>query len=183
MSFSFLFHRLMKQTATAVLNAFCPGPAPVHPQGNPSVPTPAPTHQDELHSTALIKLSQESCVLQHHTLKFVSSLFGAEPGALEHLKAEGLWELAYGHAFFFWNARPRPTPAAPGESQKVPSLRCVLAVSSLQLLHVLYAAHRHDASDSASVVCGSWLFAALCKRLCIALVQMHIIAIIQCLCS
>lgn len=107
----------MKQTANAVLDAFRPAPGSFNPQGTPPTPTPTPTHQDELHNTALIKLSQGSCVLQHHTLEFVSSLFLAEPSALEHLKAGGLWELAYGDAFFFWNARSGLSHAAPGESE------------------------------------------------------------------
>lgn len=106
---------MMKQTATAVLDAFRPGPAagPVNPQGAPATPTP--THHDELHSTALIKLCQGNCVLQHQALNFVSALFLAEPAALEHLKAEGLWELAYGDAFFFWSAKPGASHAASGE--------------------------------------------------------------------
>ena len=103
----------MKQTANAVLDTFRPGPAagPVNPQGAPSTPT----HHDELHSTALIKLSQGDCVLQHQALMFVSALFLAEPATLEHLQAEGLWELAYGEAFFFWGAKPGSSHAASGE--------------------------------------------------------------------
>ena len=177
---SFLFYRLMKQTANAVLNAFRPGPTPgtVNPHGTP--PTPAPTHQDELHSTALIKLSQGTCILQHHTLKFVSSLFLAEPGASEHLKAEGLWELAYGDAFFFWNAEPGPSHAAPGELVlKSAKLAVHLYCQQLELLHLLYVAHQNDATDSASVMCGSWLSAPRGRRLCIALVQTHVVLVVQ----
>lgn len=154
--FSFHVYRLMKQTANAVLDAFRPGPASgmVNPQGSP--PTTFPTHQDELRSTAVIKLSQGSCVLQHHTLKFVSSLCLAEPGALEHLKAEGLWELAYGDAFFFWNATPGPSHAAAGEFVlKSAKLALRLWCQQLGLLHLLYAARQNDANDSASVSCWS----------------------------
>ena len=87
--------RLMKQTIHAVLSAFQPNPTSSAAQG-------APTPQDELHSTALIKLSQRSCLLQHHALDFLSSLFLAEPNTLQHLRAEGLWDLAFGNFFFFW---------------------------------------------------------------------------------
>lgn len=100
--------RLMQQTTYAVLNAFHPSPAPVRPPGTP-------THQDELHSTALIKLSQGTSILQHHTLKFVSSIFLAEPSTLEHIRAEGFWDLALGSAFFFWNARHDTRQQLPGE--------------------------------------------------------------------
>lgn len=112
-TFSFLLYRMMKQTANAVLDAFRPGPTAgaVNPHGAPLTPT----HHDELHSTALIKLSQGDCILQHQALKFVSSLFLAEPATLEHLKAEGLWELAYGETFFLWSARAGASHAASGE--------------------------------------------------------------------
>ncbi|KAL3142038.1 hypothetical protein ABBQ32_004670 [Trebouxia sp. C0010 RCD-2024] len=102
-----LWQMLMQQTTNAVLNAFRPNPAPVSPHGTP-------THQDELHSTALVKLSQGTCILQHHALKFVSSMFLVEPSTLEHLRAEGLWDLAFGEVFFFWNVRHESSQTAPG---------------------------------------------------------------------
>ena len=145
--------RLMKETSNAVLDAFRPIPAPSNPQRTT-------THQDELHSTALIKLSQGSCILQHHALKFVSSLLLAEPGTLEHLKAEGLWELAYGNTFFFWNARHGSSHTAPGEFFEFHRLHCIHVDSScnlvlqhmlhlqcicIGLLHVLFVHNRsHD---------------------------------------
>lgn len=69
-----------------------------------------PLHQSQstqsevaaLHTTAVAKLAQDSCVLQHHALQFVASLLLAEPGTLKHLRAEGLWGLAFGKLFFFW---------------------------------------------------------------------------------
>ena len=103
----------MQQTTNAVLNAFRPNPAS----------TVTTTYQDELHSTALIKLAQGTCILQHHALDFVSSIFLAEPSTLEHLRAEGLWELAFGEVFFFWNVRHGSSQTGPGECLDCAALR------------------------------------------------------------
>lgn len=86
----------MQNVTQAVLNAFKPidllaSAAQKH----------ALKHQD-LHTAAVAKLGSNCFMLQHHMLSFVTDLLSAEPLTLQHLRAEALWELAYGHQLFFW---------------------------------------------------------------------------------
>lgn len=85
----------MKQVTSCLLNAF---------RTSPLLPEPLPLFPNEaaIHTTAIAKLAQDTCTLQHHALNFVSAILAAEPATLKHLRAEGLWDLAYGHLFFFW---------------------------------------------------------------------------------
>lgn len=86
----------MKNTSEAVLNAF----KPVH-----LLPQAAQEHtasHQERHNAAALRLGTDSFILQHHTLSFVSELLTAEPASLQHLRAQALWEVAYGHQVFFW---------------------------------------------------------------------------------
>ena len=85
----------MKQLTCSLLSAF--RPAFVSPDSQPP-----PSKEDALHTAAISKLTQDSCTLQYHALKFVASILLTEPGTLKHLRTEGLWELAYGQLFFFW---------------------------------------------------------------------------------
>ena len=84
----------MKHLTSAMLGAFRLGDSSSH-QGQALL-------DDPLQSEAIAKLTWDSCTLQHYTLRFVSSLLLAEPAAVLHLRAEGLWKLAYGKCFFFW---------------------------------------------------------------------------------
>jgi hypothetical protein len=85
----------MKEVTSCLLNAF---------QTSPLLPEPSRLSANEaaIHTTAVAKLAQDTCVLQHHALNFVAAILVAEPAALKHLRAEGLWDLAYGQLFFFW---------------------------------------------------------------------------------
>lgn len=88
--------RLMQHITEAVLNAFRPramlaAPSEEH----------ASKHQD-LHAAAVSKLSQDSSILQHHALSFLTDLLSVEPAMLQYLRAQSTWELAYGRCFFFW---------------------------------------------------------------------------------
>ncbi len=85
----------MKQVTSCLLNAF--RPSPLQPEQSPQFPNEA-----AIHTTAIAKLAQDTCTLQHHGLNFVAALLAAEPATLKHLRAEGLWDLAYGQLFFFW---------------------------------------------------------------------------------
>ncbi len=86
---------LMKQVTSCLLNAFRTSPLP---------PEPSPLFPNEaaIQTTAVAKLAQDTCTLQHHALNFVAALLTAEPATLKHLRAEGLWDLACGQLFFFW---------------------------------------------------------------------------------
>ena len=84
----------MKQLTCCLLDAF--RSPPLHQSQS------AHSDAEALHTTAVAKLAQDNCVLQHHALQFVASLLLAEPGTLKHLRAEGLWGLAFGKLFFFW---------------------------------------------------------------------------------
>ncbi|KAL0021859.1 hypothetical protein WJX77_009077 [Trebouxia sp. C0004] len=90
-----LWGSLMKQVTSCLLNAF---------QTSPLLPEPSTLFSNEaaIHTTAVAKLAQDTCTLQHHALKFVAAVLVAEPATLKHLRAEGLWDLAYGQLFFFW---------------------------------------------------------------------------------
>ncbi len=85
----------MKQVTSCLLNAF---------QNSPLQLDPSPLFPNEaaICTTAVAKLAQDTCTLQHHALNFIAALLAAEPATLKHLRAEGLWYLAYGQLFFFW---------------------------------------------------------------------------------
>lgn len=85
----------MKQVTCCLLNAF--RTAPLQPEPSPLFPNEA-----AIHTTAIAKLAQDTCTLQHHALSFVAAILVAEPATLKHLRAEGLWDLAYGQLFFLW---------------------------------------------------------------------------------
>lgn len=87
----------MKNVSQAVLDAFKPTVLLT-----PAAQEHTSRHADFLHSAAVAKLGEHSFMLQHHTLTFVTDLLSAEPVTLEHLRAQSMWELAYGHQFFFW---------------------------------------------------------------------------------
>ena len=101
----------MKQLTSTLLNAF----RSTFPSSDSQLPA---FSQDALHAEAIGKLTRNSCILQHHALKFVTSLLLAEPGSIKHLRAEGLWELAFGDLFFFWGgaADQGQQPHAAGET-------------------------------------------------------------------
>ena len=91
----------MKNVSQAVLDAFKPTVLLT-----PAVQEHTSRHAD-LHSAAVAKLGGHSFMLQHHMLTFVTDLLSAEPVTLEHLRAQSVWELAYGHQFFFWGCSPQ----------------------------------------------------------------------------
>lgn len=88
--------RLIEHVTETMLNAFKPVELLA-----PGAQEHASRHQD-LHSAAVAKLSHDSFLLQHYTLNFLSDLLSAKPAVLQHLRAESVWELAYGRQFFFW---------------------------------------------------------------------------------
>ena len=112
----------MKQLTCCLLDAFRPSPS--------HQPQSANLDSDTFHATAIAKLAQDSCMLQHHALQFVASLLLAEPATLKHLRAEGLWGLAFGKLFFFWGNADGPvsqgdTPFA-CIGKKCADTRCML---------------------------------------------------------